>query len=383
MMNIFSFKKKGIIVFVKNKLISLDSIIPILLELKEGSNLSTTFVVFDKLAHDSIKANIVLNDLVNYLGVEIYVNKGIENKIIRKPVILLSLIEVFFKFTLGYKIIHFGALNSSPLKYLFSFKKTNIFLSQQDSFRHTWSKYNHLIGHRDNSDSSQIMSKNIIVFNDMMNNLNKYSLDKNIFFFGETRTRKVWIDYCTKKSNYYFKKYHKDLDFSQGFIVYILTTFEGLDGRYINDKTGISNLFNETIEILASFNLPVLLKPHVHTDLAIVNKVINNKKNMHITYIHPTILALESKCFIANLYSTTFADAYSLGVPTIEYTDYPIKILEVFNNKSMGYEYVDYFVNNNPVLLKKSLQKALLRKKTYRLSATSNDDSGLLKKLSE
>ena len=39
-MKFFNRKPKGLIVFVKNKLISLDSIAPILLELKENHNIS-------------------------------------------------------------------------------------------------------------------------------------------------------------------------------------------------------------------------------------------------------------------------------------------------------------------------------------------------------
>ena len=381
-MKFFNRKPKGLIVFVKNKLISIDSIAPILLELKENHNISSTVVVFDQLAHEAIKANVVLRDLTNFVGRELFVSQD-RNKVVRIFSIFVSMLGLLFKLIIGHKIVHFGALNAFPLRYIFFFNRKNIFFSQQDSFRHSWTKYNQILGHLINSKVTPTIGNNIIAFNDMMDGLNEFNRSKNVFFFGETRTRKIWLDYCINNSKYYLNKYHADIDFSRGCIVFILTTFEGLDGRYINSKTGILKLFYETIEILSSFNIPILLKPHVHTDLDIVNKAIINNKNMHVTFIHPTILALKSKCFIANLNSTTFADAHSLGVPTIEYTDYPIHVLEATNKKSLSYEYVDNFINNDQVLLKESIKNALIKPQVPRIVGHANDDSGLLKKLSE
>ena len=348
-------KPKGIIVFVKNKLISLDSIAPVLLELKEKNNISSTVVVFDQMAHEGIKTNVVLRDLINFTGRELFVSRGINNIVFRKPIILVTLLGVFFKFIIGYKIIHFGTLNSWPLKYLFFFYRKNIFFAQQDSFRHTWGKVHIKLGL-------------------------KYKT-KNVFFFGETRTRKIWLDYCTQNSHYYLNKYHSGIDFSRGCAVFILSTFEELNE--INPRNSMLNLFYETITVLSSLNIPVLLKPHVFTDLDIVEKAIKDNKNFHITSIHPTILALNSNFFIANVYSTTFADAKSLGISTIEYTDYSKELLRATNEKSYGYEYVEYFINNNKALLAEKINDVLLR--TQRISKVGNkdDNSGLLKKLSE
>ena len=64
---IFFNSKKEIVVFVKNKLISTDTVLPILIEAKEKFNISSIVVVFDKIAHDGIKKNIVINDIYVYL----------------------------------------------------------------------------------------------------------------------------------------------------------------------------------------------------------------------------------------------------------------------------------------------------------------------------
>ena len=70
-------KPSGVIVFVKNKLISLDTIIPVLLELKESYNISSTIIVFDRLAHEGIKSNVVIRDVVKYIGSELYISRGV------------------------------------------------------------------------------------------------------------------------------------------------------------------------------------------------------------------------------------------------------------------------------------------------------------------
>ena len=77
-------KNKEIVVFVKNKLMSIDTVIPILVEIKEKFNISSVIVVFDELAHKGIKENVVINDAINYVGRELYASRGSKNKITRK-----------------------------------------------------------------------------------------------------------------------------------------------------------------------------------------------------------------------------------------------------------------------------------------------------------
>ena len=72
---------RKIVVFVKNKLITLDTVAPILIEMKDKFNISSEVVVFDGLAHKAISENIVLKDAINYVGSELFITKGEKNKI--------------------------------------------------------------------------------------------------------------------------------------------------------------------------------------------------------------------------------------------------------------------------------------------------------------
>ncbi|MBT4732102.1 hypothetical protein HOB87_09060, partial [Candidatus Woesearchaeota archaeon] len=72
-----------IIVFVKNKLISLDTVLPILLEMKVKHNVRSEIIVSDKLANDAIQKNIVLKDVINYVGCMRFITKGSKVRVFR------------------------------------------------------------------------------------------------------------------------------------------------------------------------------------------------------------------------------------------------------------------------------------------------------------
>ena len=71
------------------------------------------------------------------------------------------------------------------------------------------------------------------------------------------------------------------------------------------------------------------------------------------------------------------ADAYSLGVTTIEYTDYPKNVLLATNHKSFGYQYIDYFINENKDIIGEQTQKSLYLldvKPLYEIQEDSRND---------
>jgi hypothetical protein len=379
---IFFNSKKEIVVFVKNKLISTDTVLPILIEAKEKFNISSIVVVFDKIAHDGIKKNIVINDAINYVGRELYASKGATNKIIRKINILISFFGLFLKFIRGCKIFHFGLLDEEPFRVIGVLFRKNIYLLQSDSFKHTYDQYNHIVGQKD---KEQIMpvGDNIVAFNNAMGQLYMPGISsKNLYHFGPTRTRKTWIDFSKKHSKYYFSKYHYNVDLSNGCIVLIVSFFGKVE-MMNNPESTILDFFHQTVDVLSDISIPVFIKPHVFSDMKIVNDAIHGKKGFYITYLHPTILALKARAFICNSYSTIMADVRSLGVTTIEYTDYKKEILIATNNKSIGYQYVDYFINNNRRVFSKTVERVLLDKYVVNnYQGRISDSSGLLNNLS-
>jgi hypothetical protein len=118
--------------------------------------------------------------------------------------------------------------------------------------------------------------------------------------------------------------------------------------------------------------------------MELLNDLISGKNNINVTYLHPSVLATKSKVFIANQFSNTLADAHTLGVTTIEYTDYANKILKATKGKSIDSNFVSYFINNDIDYFKNVIINVLnknfvLRKNQWK---TDHDESGLLLHLS-
>ena len=349
--------------------------------MKQKFHVSSLIVVFDSLTHDQIQKNVVLKDAIDFVGGELYVSNGKINPIIRKINITISLIRLLLKFIKGVKILHFGALDVKPLKLFGILFKKNVYLFQSDSFRHTYGKYDQYLGM--SPQYCYPIGKNIVAFNDLMPQLVLFkNKDKKIFNFGETRTRQSWVDYSMLRSNYYFRHYHANVDISKGYVVYILGYFGDL--KQMSSPKSMVDLFKKTICILSELNIPVFIKPHVFTDINIVNKAIEGHDKLNISYLHPTVLTSNAVCFICNGYSTIMADAYSFGITTIEYTDYNTGLLLRSENKSLGYEYIDYFINNDIALFKETITHILFDGyKINNYNGHTGDSSGLLYQLSQ
>jgi hypothetical protein len=347
-----------VIVIIKNKLISVDTVIPILIELKEKYSISSLVLVNDELSHNKINENVVIRDAINYAGKEVYIGwQG--SVIIQKIIKLFWLFKLTVRLLVGSKVLHFGIFDVFPYKVLGKIFNKNIFMLQTDCFAHSYAKYNKRLGKKEIKLTPPI-SKNIVAFNKAMPQLSVLDSSYNVFKFGSTRTREIWVNYVNTRSEDYFNKYHKNVDFSNGCIVFILGAFSTIIEMRIPDKS-LTNLFRKTIETLDDIkgDIPVLLKPHPVTDLNVVDSEINEKNGFHITHLHPSVLATKAKVFICNMYSTTMADANYMGVKTVEYSDYNFNLLEMSKGKSLGYEYIDEFINNDQVVFKREVREIL------------------------
>jgi len=327
-------------VFVKNKLITLDTVLPILLEMKIKHGTYSEIIVSDQMAHDAINANVVINDVINYIGKEFFITKGEKLRFLRRFYVLFGIVRLLFDSFNGAKIIHFGHLNKWPFKIFSVLFNSNVYQLQGNAYDFNYSTV------KRESKALSIPSPtglNVVYFSsDIRNTIFKnIGSDKVAYGFGETRTRKVWVEYVYSKADYYFDRYHENIDTSKGVIVYILGSIDAYKYK--------KELFIKTIKSLSSLDcsIPILLKPHVFTELDTVMDHISVDSRFHVTYLHPSILATKAKVFISNNFSNTLADAHSFGVTTVEYSYYDDEKMIGTNNRSIDDKFVDYFINNN------------------------------------
>jgi hypothetical protein len=375
-----------ILVFINNKLGTIDTVLPILLEMKERYGISSRIVLADAFTNDGIKKNVVINDAIAKVGSKVYIGRGFDNRFARLFVSFLQIQRLFLFSLLGAKIIHFGALNQGLLHFIFRIFDKKIFLCQSLAFEYT--------GHEKKRDyivrtNNMFTGQSIIATNNLMPELqSKKNINKKKYLFGPTRMRKIWLEHSYYLAEYYLKKYHPNINYKDGYVVIILYTFKKVDA--FDDIQTSERLLRETLDLIIEIypNKAILIKPHIATQLDILNKIIDQSKSnkIEITYLHPGVLSRFADMFICNSYSNTLADAYSLGVTTIEYTDYKKYILARTKNRSFGYQFVDYFINNNKVLLKKVLKDIEGRKPSKNTPLLDgvliDDDSGLLESLS-
>ena len=174
---------------------------------------------------------------------------------------------------------------------------------------------------------------------------------RKVFFLGPTKSRQSWQKYINDNSEYYFNKFHKGVNISNGIVLIVLTNYglnEPIEEDVFSQKKLRKN-FENTIKVLSKIkeNIPVFLKAHSYTDIEYVESVLSEHDGFNVTYLHPSMLLQNAKFVICNYYSSILGDASSLGVPTVEYTYYPSYIRKDVGNGSIYPDYVDWFVYDN------------------------------------
>jgi len=344
-----------IIVFITNKTITLDTILPILIEAKKCNNQKIVIVVSRKNGLTVIENNVVLNDIINEIGFKFLFGGRYRSKWYKRTVGSFQFLLLFISGLFGAKFIHFETLPLITIKILSIFFKKNVFYSERDSIECDW--YKHPSHHVNKFEKKYIKTKypvplggNFISYNkDRLNYY--YGSDiyskRKVYLLGPTRQRGVWKEYIYSITDYYFNKFHKDVDTSKG-IIFIVLSYYGSNVTK-EKKYGQKRLrenFEKTIEALSrtKANIPVFLKPHNFTDIEYVKTVLSEREGFHITYLHPSILLQKTKFIVSNLYSTIFGDAHSMGIPTVEYAYYPDYIKKDVGDVSVCPRYVDWFV---------------------------------------
>ncbi len=365
-----------IIVVPGNKLISIDSITPILLELFIKYRKRSYIVFFDKKTYTGVLNNTVIFNALNTCGHIIYIDK-------KSILSIIKLIYFYFLGFFGSKYIHFGLLDEGIVGLFWRLHRNNSFYSQKDSYSHNNLYYRNKLRKKDII-IKKPQAKYIIAFNEKMPELGVINNSKYVYMFGETRTRYEWLNYCKNFGSRNIIKYHQDILNQTAVIVYILGPF--CEVMWLRDKNSYVNLFRDTMDVFKRKfpKIKVLLKPHVTTNLDIVVNEIGSNKQFEITSMHPSVLSYYASCFVSNLYSTTFADAYNLGVYTIEYSDYSDRFLSCTSGESVNPQYVDFFVNNNKKDFEQAVKKSITKKRKNILAKYNhNDDSGLIEVLSK
>ena len=361
--------KQSLAIFINRKLISIDAILPLLCEIKHNyPSLIIKVVCPDLSTKEAIDNNIFIKDQIDRIGSKYVLsirnssNKRSFYNIIKTLALLLS----FCRDCIASRItfIHFGLLFKKPYNFLNNFNNKNSFYCENDPYGFTqlmqdvtFLKKNYPIK------TPIIKNGNVIAFSKIWHLDSSYKNNYKYFYFGPSRKRKFWINLVLSKSNYYIEKelYKNKLDKKSNIISVMLGYFGDL--KYLSNKDSVIQVLDDTIQVLSKCikKEVVVFKPHVFTDILVLEKILKKYKNFNyiITNLHPMILATRSKFSIANYYSTTLSDFNTLGVKTIEYTDYCAEALRLTSGGSLRPEKIDYFINKDKIKLSKTVKNLL------------------------
>ena len=352
---------KKIYIFLNNKLLTIDLILPFILELKKKEkNLDVYFFSFDKITLNTIQKNVLLFKIINEVGkIKIFGNYlRVDNKVIKiinyfiefSRIILASLIFKTFFF-------HFKALEFFPYSFLYKINKKNCFYFDPNCWGYSENiekSYNLFFGRDINYKKKiQLMNySNLVTYNNQSPLINhSKNRKKKIFIINPTRSESSWLNYCRKESLDFFKKekWLKEKYNKKKLLLYILGGLREVDlVSGLNKDSNARVMFKETLKILSkNKNLFIIFRPHAFTNIDDLNNICLNSNfyNYKISNMHTSILSRFCRFTICNYFSFALVDAWMSGSNVIEFTSYEKQMLDITNNKSIFPEFVDYFID--------------------------------------
>ena len=375
-------------VFLNNKLISCDSILPLMMELHAATGRPVYFFTPDARTYRSIQENIVLYDGIRSIGsLKLLGNRKRDfvNRFIGRMSAGMVLLSLAFRYLFGRAdIFHFRALNEKPLSILALLGERRIYFCESDSYGETQLVHDVTYVKRGTmipKTTWRPTAGGLIAFQakwSWLHDAKTKALPS--FVFGPTRPRKIWVDYVNRIADSFLKD-EIGSEYEQSELLVFMLGFLG-DLDYLASENSTKRLLDETIRVLIEEGegRPIYLKPHVITDLAFLESIVSKypEGNIIIGNLHPSVLATRAKFFVASYYTTTLGDAHYMNVPTIEFTEYSKDALAISEGGSMRPDFVNYFINGDVDEFRSTVRKLIRSPKEAPPIGISDDSSQLI-----
>ncbi len=337
-------KNKNINIILKNKIGSLDVVLPLCLRLNKICGFRFTYLIMDSASYNTIiNSNIVLKDIAESIGViknlsnQRYSNKNISRLYFICYLLLISARMIFKKDYL----LHFGSLHSYPYNKIRKiFIKKRVIFSESKIYSeplsvgisHFQKKFNHIY----NPSNSAINKKDHIYARIVVGYSPEWSsfehnnaVDIDTIIFNNSRKSNEWVNFFLNNSDKYLEQ-----EFNENSIIhYPDNYFLIVDCRLINADKPKTNSFRMLVRKLAPYSndTTVFVKLHVYSDIDYLKSVIVEEagdfsKNFIISKLHAVTFY---KGAIASFFVNNSAISYEMkeiGIPVI-------KCLFGYNNK--------------------------------------------------
>ena len=338
-------RSKYVAVFLKNKLISLNSILPLALEMNQCCGYKFYFIVWEYESYRSIvEDNIVLRDMALSVGEIVCPDSASNTNIIsRKINKIILLTKILFKFSFKkYYIFHFGVFDIKPFILITKLIDKNKIVRCESSIVGRYAKdMYHLLHGRNVSARNLLQLRSTREILDMyikdeylVNNsgvLVGFNQDWNWFkhtdaryckklIFNEGLNAKSFSNFIEKNSDYYLSQESLlDLDKNKTIVVVL--------GHYGDGSPEVQSMRNkllyEILVVLRKLEMNAIIKPHIYCDMGLVKSIVKDAKckesRIFYTKIYPNVL---QKVSIGGLFvnkSTLRCHYQDIGFPVIQY----------------------------------------------------------------
>jgi hypothetical protein len=363
-----------ILVFLNNKLVTADTIVPLMLEVKKAIPWrKISFYCADQTTYEILKKNMVLSDAIDSIGE--LTNLGSPSRSMMGRIKgSWAKLQMFARTLLvlacrsRIHLVHFRALNEFPFSFLAKLNWNRTVFMESTCWGYSKLMIED-VGNRHGTrrwTSKPPQGGVVVGFGREWPHFNNTNLDgRRTILMRSTHFAPAWLDFVSKSARRYLKPVLSANGWSPDskIIVYILGTFGKLD--FLRSSDTMKRLLFDTLDALQehSSQFPVILKPHAITDRKALSEALADrpKSQFVVSDIHPMVLGQQALCFIANYVSLTFGDARALGVPTIEYSDYSDEILAITDGRSMREDMVTEFVNGDLPRFRDILQELVIR----------------------
>lgn len=377
-------RQRNVFYFCKAKLIGIDCILPLLMEIRERFNEVNLVVVFpDAFTRENIKRNRhIWKVLTEELGCVFLTLKNREDEEgplswFGKLRYLYSLLQIVSRMALNRNVVlkngdlirwhrplmsAIKKISSTVEIYVFTLGLTSEHLILQQ-IGHDLNRMRLEGGKRRPGFDGGKKSSGPGDYDYFIASNGREVLDQ-IYGIHVEEGRFLQIGYHRRLSKWlsFVEREAEKLSFRKGeYFVYFLGGVIDQKRYPALEEPKYRELVEESLAVLSKFNdsIKTVFKPHIITDMAVFEDILKHVgyRNYSIDYSHPMILSRGARFVISTNFSTVFFDSYYLGTPVVLYTRYDLELARLLGGRSEGGEACDYFVNRDPVVLEQIVRQ--------------------------
>ena len=361
--------KTNLIILTQEKLISIDSVIPVVMELKsrfpERFKISLIFPTSSN--YEKVCENSHLLKAINEISPEIIIPDRGANIFSRGLFLVGLFLKYMFRRNIFLKYGNTLFKHASFMHILKMFSQTievkyQICPNTREEMRTFGVDATTRAGKAQvESSVMKFCSEEAVDYFLLTMSAEEYEKYYHIVFPYPDKIIKVGYIRRLPEWNKFFDKIVAEYKFKENYFLFNVIYIDKRSEEY-NEPT-LSELHRESLLVMHKFCDRLHTVFRLHPGMTVKQTDEFNSFLAEIGYSnysfaleHPSVLSAHAKFVFSVIFSSIMFDSYFLGVPTVEYCDYDKDFLRGFGDSSYGGKCCDFFIKRDPVQLEKCIR---------------------------